>query len=324
MRARRGIMRETSLARAGALLLALAVVALGAARANGEEIRRPKLAGHTFLSTDLVPDAFVRTYVRNSLGYAAAANLQYPALVIDGDTLVSPEGNLAYATLAFEYQHAVKDWIAVRIAIDGSTRLGTQLVSIVSNGVTLSAGYELGWLVRVHESKRTMLSGSLGISQKSYTQVDVKGFVEDVVAGTPNPKIIDDVPALRSQAGAHFAWAVSRPFGVTAILKGSYGETPWRDSGDGWGYDYGAVADFDVGAAWHVPLGVAMGYRQVSSPTLTTEMTGAARYGVLRIAYNAQPDFIVGVDMTRSWNREGVRDKTVSSNGAALTLRYYF
>jgi hypothetical protein len=45
---------------------------------------------------------------------------------------------------------------------------------------------------------------------------------------------------------------------------------------------------------------------------------------VLRIAYNAQPDFVVGIDVTRTWNREENREDTLTSNGGALTLRYYF
>lgn len=324
MRARGGVLRDSSIARKGALLLALGAIVLGVSPARGQEIRRPNLAGHTFLSTDLVPDAFVRTYVRNSLGYAAAANLEYPSVVIDGDTLLSLEGDLSYATLGFEYQQAVKDWIALRVSLQGQTRLGTQLSSIVIDGVTVNAGYDLRWLVRVRQSSRTMLSGSLGLSQQSFTRIDVKGFVEDVIAGAPNPRIIDDVPALRSYAGAHFSWAISRPFGLTALLKGSYGETPWRDEPEGWGYEYGATVDFDAGPAWHVPIGAALGYLQQSSPALTSEISGAARMTVLRIAYNAQPDFIVGIDVTRTWNREENRETTLTSNGGALTLRYYF
>jgi hypothetical protein len=300
------------------------MIAVAVPPAGSQEIRRPNIGGHTFLSTDIVPDAFVRTYVRNSLGYAAAANLEYPSVVIGGDTLLSLEGNLSYATLGFEYQQAVKDWIALRVALDGRTRLGTQVSSIVLDGVTVNAGYDLRWLVRVHESSRTMLSGSLGLSQQTFTRIDVKGFVEDVIAGTPNPRIIDDVPALRSYAGAHLSWAISRPFGFTGILKGSYGETPWRDEPSGWGYEYGGTVDFDAGPAWRVPVGLALGYLQQSSPSLTNNISGASRTGVLRIAYNAQPDFIVGIDVTRMWNREENRSNTLAANGGALTLRYYF
>jgi hypothetical protein len=198
------------------------------------------------------------------------------------------------------------------------------LASIVLDGVTVNSGYDLRWLLRVRQSDRTMLSGSLGLTQQTYTRIDVKGFVEDVIAGSPNPRIIDEVPALRSYAGAHFAWAISPPFGFTGMLKGSHGETPWRDEANGWGYEYGGVLDFDAGAAWHVPIGVALGYLQQSTPALTNESTGAARMTVMRIAYNAQPDFVVGIDVTRTWNREENREDTLTSNGGALTLRYYF
>ena len=60
-----GVKRTSTLA---ATLLVLAAET----RAYAQEHSRPSLAGHTFVSTDLVPDAFVRTYVRTSLGYAGA------------------------------------------------------------------------------------------------------------------------------------------------------------------------------------------------------------------------------------------------------------
>jgi hypothetical protein len=188
----------------------------------------------------------------------------------------------------------------------------------------VSVGYDLAWLVRVHESNRTMLSGSLGLVSQSYTRIDVEQFVEDVIAGVPNPKIIDEVPALQSYGAAHFSWAISRPLGLTAQVRGLYGETPWRDEPEGWAYEYGMVLDFDAGPSLDLPLGLAIGYEQQSTPLLSNESEGARRASVLRIAYNAKPDFIVAVDVNRIWNSTKDRERELSSSGASLALRYYF
>ena len=53
--------------------------------------------------SDLNRDPFVRTMVRTSLGYAQAVDLTYGALVVNGDTLTTLKGDLAYVLMAFEY-----------------------------------------------------------------------------------------------------------------------------------------------------------------------------------------------------------------------------
>jgi hypothetical protein len=310
-----------------ALWVAAALAAAGAglpAPAAAQDIRRPHLAGHTFLSTDLIPEAFVSTYVRNSLGYAQALDLEYPPVVVHGDTLVTLQGDLVYALLGFEYEQAVKDWIAVRTAVSLRTRLGTQAASLVRDGVTVGSGVEFGWMARLHQSRTTMLCGSLIASRQSYTAVDLRGFVEDVIAGAPNPRLIDDIPVVRGRGGLHFAWALSRPFGLTLFGETSYGEAPRRGAADGWEYSYGACVDFDAGAAWDIPLGAALAYRQTSLPEFNSSIPDIGRQTILRLAYNAQPDFVVGVDLLALFNRENTDREAMIATGAMVTLRYYF
>jgi hypothetical protein len=293
--------------------------------AAAQDVPRPELAGHTFVSTDLVPDAFVRTFVRNSLGYAEALEIDYPALVVGGDTLLALNGDLIYAILGFEYQYAVKDWIAARVAIGARTRLGTQLSSLVADGVNVSSGSEFGWLVRLSQTRTISLCGGLSVSNQSATVIDVQQFVEDVIGDVPNPVLIDDVPAVRTSGSLRFAWAASRPFGVTLLADGSYGESPWRREPNSWEYGLGASVDFDAGAAWGIPIGVALAYRQTSLPLLTTSGEADNAYStVLRLAYNARPDFLIALDLMGVMNRETDRREPIKAGGATVSLRYYF
>ena len=211
-------------ARAPAWALALVPLALCLPHsALAQDVSRPALAGHVFVSTDLVPDAFVRGYVSNSLGYSQTAEFNYPALVVGGDTLLALNGSLAYALLGMEYQHAIRNWIAVRVGVGMRSRLGTQLSSLVSEGVSVTSGLEFGWLVRLRETERTMLSGYAGVTKQTLTLIDVGQFTEDVIDGDPDPSLIDDVPSVRSVAALRFAWAASRPLGLTLLAQGSYG-----------------------------------------------------------------------------------------------------
>lgn len=315
-------MRPRSLRPAAAVAAIAVLVMTMPAWAQTEP--RPRLADHQFVSTDLVPDAFVRTYVRTDLGYALAGGFHYPPVVVAGDTLAALNGDLAYARLDAEYQQKLRDWVALRIGFGLRSRLGTRLASLVTEGVTVASGYEFGWLVRLNESRRTSLCGSLGVSNQTITVVDIKQFAEDVANRVPDARLADNVPTVRSSAGLRFAWAISRPFGATVVANGSYGESPRRRDADTWEYDAGASVDFDGNAAWNIPLGLALAYHQTSLPEWTTTDNGNASETVLRVAYNAKPDFLVAVDLLGVFNRENSRTVPVWAGGASLSLRYYF
>lgn len=292
--------------------------------AAARELPRPSLAGHTFVSTDLVPDAFVRSYLRSSVGYAQAAQIDYPPRVVAGDTLSALNGNLVYALLSFEYQHAIRDWMAVRASLGMRSRLGTQVTSLVSEGVTVTNGFEFGWLARLRATTRTMLCGSLAVTNQTVTVIDPKQFAEDVANGVAEARLIDHVPTVRTAGSLRYAWAINRPFGVTVLTEGSYGESPRRRSPDSWEYALGASMDFDAGAAWGVPLGAALAYRRMSLPVITTTDNGDASETVLRLAYNGRPDFLISVDILGVLDRDNSRAQAVWAGGAAISMRYYF
>ena len=305
---------------------ALAAVApiVAAPDVAAQEVTRPALAGHTFLSTDLVPDAFVRTYVRNSLGFAQALDIEFQTVVVRGDTLTVLDGDLVYAVLGFEYQHAVKDWLAARFGVAARTRLGTQVSSLVAEGVTVNGGVEFGWLARLHESRTTSLCGDLSFSNQTYTVIDVEQFVQDVIDRVPDPALIDEVPTVRTVGGLRFAWAASRAFGVTLLGEGSYGESPRRQEGDSWEYGLGASVDFDAGVAFGIPLGAAIAYRQSSLTALSSEDAKNTYQTALRLAYNGKPDFVFALDLTGALNRDSGRNEAIKAGGATISMRYYF
>lgn len=306
------------------LFLALALATFPMTAKAAQTGPRPTLDGHTFVSTDLVPDAFVRTYVRNSLGYSMTPEFDYPPIVVGGDTLVALNGSLAYALLGMEYQNAFRDWIAVRAALGLRTRLGTQMSSLVNEGVNVTSGLELGWLVRIRETSRTSLVGSLDVTRQTLTLIDLRQFTEDVIDGVPDPSLVDNVPTVRSTAGLRFAWAMSHTFGMTLLAEGSYGESPRRNQADSWENGFGASVDLDGGAAWGVPIGLVAAYRQTSQPALTTTDNGSVRQTLFRIAYTGKPDFLIALDITGVLDRENRESDSVWAGGAAFSLRYYF
>ena len=302
-------------------LLALALACAAPARA--QEDRRPELAGHVFVSTDLVPDAFVRSFVRTSLGYAEALSVDYPPTVVGRDTLATLNGSLNYATLGIEYQALLQDWIAARLEAGLVTRLGTQTTSLVNEGVTVSQGYDFGFLIRLHQTPKTALCGSIGVTNQQVTIVDVKQFAQDVVDGVPNARLIDYLPTVRSNAGLRYAWAANRSVGVSVLGEGSYGDAPRRHSLTSWGWDLGASVDYAFAPKHGIPLGTALAYRVSSLPGVTNSNNGSSSQTALRIAYTGQRD-LVAVDLLGLFDRHNTVAESISAGGVALSMRIYF
>ncbi|HTO72430.1 MAG TPA: hypothetical protein VMJ30_01360 [Gemmatimonadales bacterium] len=305
-------------------MIAAAVVVLPAPTASAQGGTRPQLGGHTFVPTDQVPDAFVRTFVRCSLGRADAEQISYPVDITGGDTLIALTGTLSYVLLDFEYQFAVRDWIAAHVGLDMRTRAGTQLSSLLAEGLTVSDASDFGWLARIFQTHKLSLCGDMSVMKLSYTLIDVEQFAEDIANGVPDPSLIDDVPAVRGAGALRFAWAASDKIGVTMLAEESYGDSPWRQKPDSWEHALGASLDLDGLAAWHIPLGVAFAFRQTSLPLLTSESAPNAYSTVLRLAYNGRPDFLFALDLLGATDRETQRRRPLTVGGASVSLRCYF
>jgi len=82
--------------------------------------------------------------------------------------------------------------------------------------------------------------------------------------------------------------------------------------------------DFDAGAAWNVPVGVALAYRRTSLPLMTTADDSDASETVLRLAYNGKSDFLVSLDILGVLGRENSKAESVWAGGVAVAMRYYF
>jgi len=311
----------------GAVVLVLAFCLIGFAAADSRAdppAPRPRLENHNFLISDLNLSPFVRTYVRTTVGYAQATDLTYGTVVINDDTLRTLDGSLAYAALSFEYQHAIKDWVAFRARANLRSRLGTDATALLFDGVEVTGSMELGWLLRLREAGSTALSASAGLTRTSVTVVDIDQFVDDILEGVEDPVLVDTVPVLRSKAGLQFAWAVSRPLGFTSDAEVSYGDKIGRDQAAGFEYAYGVGVDYDISAVSSVPLGASLGFRQTSIPDLNVQSTDVVRFMTLQIGYNTKPDFLLCLDLNRTLGRGNRAEDNITASGAGLTLRYYF
>jgi hypothetical protein len=317
---------SVTILRAGSLALLITTLLLSSApllAQTEDQIRIPRLAGHTFVPNPFAPDPFIKTYVRNSVGIGKVPDLVTPIIVIEGDTVVGLQGDLLNAILEFEYQQAIQDWVAFRAQIRVSGRLGTGVQSLLAQGITANTGFEIGWLFKLAQGRRTMLSGTLNLWNNSTTLVNLLDWVEGIVDGVQVP-LTRTVPSTRGGGGLRFAWAVSDLVGVNLLTEVGYGESVDHLNDDEWFYKLAATVDFDLKTKTSVPLGFAVGYRQLSVAEGGQDISGNISEVLLRIAYTGSMDFRISLDMIWGQLPVTAQDQTLNVVSTLINLRYYF
>lgn len=302
--------------------------AAGTQQASGEvTVKLPHLGEHVFVPSDYVPGPFIQTYIRNALGYAQSVELTAPPIVIAGKTVGGLKGDLLFAVLEFEYQHAVKDWLAVDVQVQGLSRLGTETQSLLFQGVTAAVGYKLGWLFRLWRNERMLLSGKLDVMNNSFTTINLAQYIENIIAAgglSPENKLVNATPSVRGGGGLRWAYGVSQLVGLTFAIEGSYGESMTLRAGNQWYLDLGGAASLNLYEKHGIPLGFVIGFRQASVAELGGDLDDKARNGVFRLSYTGRKDFSLGLESYFQSVRPNNLEKPVRSMGTVMTMRYYF
>jgi hypothetical protein len=309
-----------------AALAALATVALVApavAQETAGEWKVPHLKGHTFSPVQGIPDAFVRSYVRSHVGVSKTASVDFPLGIIDGDTLVASAGNLVFADLGIEYQQTIRDWIAFRVKGKVLGRLGTGTTALLSSGVSATAGFELGWLIRLLETESSYLSLSADVRNTNFTTISIRDFVNDWLEGG-EAELVQTTPSMRAGIGLRWTYAISPLVGLVTFGETGFGEPVDQSDSDEWFWRFGGSFDFDLAAAGWLPIGLAIGYAQDSFPEGGTDITDVVRTFAFRVGYTGRRDLALGLNLGYSgFPTEGLSDD-LSSFGGTFDIRYYF
>jgi hypothetical protein len=305
------------------------LVAQSQTPANREDqTKRPRLGNHKFVISPLVRDPFIKTHIRNTLGIGNAYDLEIPVLEIGGETVYGLRGDLLFALLDFEYQNAVKDWLAVWGKFGVVGRLGTGVQTLLAQGITAGIEFELGWMFKFLRTERTMLSGTLNLSNSNGTVINLAEFINDIIEKgelAPENELVRKRSYLRGGGGLRFAWAASDLFGVNLIGEGAYGESIDRRDKNKLFVKFGGSVDFDLKSRTSVPLGFALGFVFDSFPSGgDNTIDDNLKTTFLRIAYTGREDFLVSLDAT--WLRLPLRQLNQTLNGGitSINMRYYF
>jgi hypothetical protein len=258
------------------------------------------LDGHEFVLSSYLIDPFVRTFLRTGLGFGMTPELVVPLITTKDTSILGLKGSLVYAVLDVEYQQKLRDWLAVRGRLQVIGRMANETPALISQGVTLFSGFELGWLFRIDQSDRFLLSGSLGVTNSATTDVYLQRFIEGIIeSGTVKPgnSLVQSTPVMRGGAGLHGAYAISDLVGLTFVGDLGYGESADRNSPDEWSHALAAAVDFNLLRPNGIPVGFVLGVQTRSASLAQTGGQGTAQTFFGRIGYTGSREFSFGIDL---------------------------
>jgi len=289
--------------------------------------RMPKLQEHVFVPSDFIKDPFIKTYIRNSLGLASSMNYDFPAITIGNREVTGVQGGLMFTLLDFEYQHAVKEWLAVGGKVQVLGRFGTETPSLLAQGITAGYGFELHWLFKLWQNEKMMLSGSLNLWNNSFTGINLHDFISRIIEDgglEPDNKLVRNTPSVRGGGGLRYAYGLSDLAGLKLYFESGYGESILRRAESQWFCEFGGALSLNIKNRTNVPLGFLLGYQQNSFPLLGDGVSDDIRNIVLRVSYTGARDFSIGLEGFYQITKPEGFEESIKSTGTLISMRYYF
>jgi hypothetical protein len=303
------------------LFLLIVFVHLQAFAQNENNV--PQLNHHYFVPVSINPSPFTKSYFTTNLGIAQSSEFENLVLEIDGEKIIGLKGSLLFADLDFEYQQKIKDWIALSFNFNLTARLGTELQSFLTQGVNTVSTFRIGWLVKITETEKFILSANLQVNSHSATFISVSDFVRDLVRDSVVTSISRKVPMLNMNGGLRFAYGINKTFGIQGFADVGYGDSYKRGVSDVI-YRAGGAVDANLAFTTKVPLGFAAFFTASALPNFVHVAGKSATNTGIKISYSAGPHFNIGLELSRVRIPIPNVEEKVKSTSAFISSKYYF
>lgn len=293
--------------------------------ANSIDNVRPEMNGHQFVTTTLVDGPFINTYFSLSAGLGTSSNYDYP-LVIRGQEVQGLFGQITYVALDIKYQQNIKDWLAFIASVKMKGRLGSQTISIMTEGINIGNTINFGWVIKAVETRKLMLSAGLNLTTTSVTVFNLSDFIEKAIENggiTPDNKLVKTTNVTAGTAGLKGAFAFNRTFGCVGNFNFGYGESV---SGMNRGYfDAGISFDADLKAKYSFPFGFALGYNWNNYSQTDVSFTNPQNV-IFKINYTGRKDFDLGAEMNAQFYSMERFGEVIDMNVLFVkaSIAYYF
>ena len=181
----------------------------------------PRLGKHLFspLAGQSLP--MVRTFTTANLGGGVSSGVKIPVVVVGGRPVNANVGSLAVLMAHARHEQAIKPWMSFYAEFGITGRLGTNVTSLLAQGINTAIGFDIGWKVRILEDDEWSVVTGLSLKDASFVNIDAIGWAESIIdsgfVGSDVP-LLDTKPALRATWTSGAAHSFNEMFGVYAGL----------------------------------------------------------------------------------------------------------
>ncbi|MEA3480223.1 MAG: hypothetical protein U9R60_18715 [Bacteroidota bacterium] len=287
------------------------------------ERKVPNLNGHTFPSVFHFNNSFINTSLEANLGFGLTSPVRISGLVIDDHELFAFEGQILFINTRVRYQQRFNPWLALYMSFEMAGRVGTDMSTILADGVNTLVGGNIGWLIRIMQTNKFNLSGTVYIQNLTGNFINVSEYFQELINNDPNPTVVKKVPAMVVGVGTQGAYAFNSTFGLQFQAACAFGESFQREKSAVF-YSLGILGDVDFMSKHNVPVSLALGYTLISEAEIVLEDGAFINLISGRIGYTGSSDFELGLQY--SYNKVNLKsvDKNPSVSTIMLILKFYF
>jgi hypothetical protein len=293
------------------------------ARSESQTSSRRTLAGHTFMPMHSVPAPFIVTTLSSDIGGGKAIGLKNPLIVLDGETVVELDGELLFMELGFNYQQAIREWLAAWVRFGIAARLGANTTSLLAQGAYASSTLEFGWLARLAHGDRWTLAASIELQRLSANIVNIVDWIEAGVGGE-GVALVRNSRALQSSLGLRGSWTFNPTFGMVGSVNSGYGESFDLSADNKWFFIAAAGLSVDLKPSRGWPIGMGISGRFSSLPEGGEDIGQKGGSTVVRVGYTGREDFAVGANLGLLWFPQYASDDLIKLSIASIVLDYFF
>jgi len=290
---------------------------------NEESNNIPHLNNHYFIPHSNSASPFINSQFGMNLGIASSEDFENVILEIDGEKLIALKGSLIFADLNFDYQQKIKNWIAFYLNVGVTARLGTEVQSIITQGVNTISTFRLGWLVKLLKTEKDMLSANIQINNHGANFVHIGSFIEDLIKDSVRTSISNSIPILNGSVGLRYAHGFNEILGFQGFANIGFGDSYVRGEND-MIYRLGGLFDVNLATKTKVPLGFAVFYNLTAIPDVVQVPGKSASMAGFKISYSGAPHFNLGLEISNSRVPIPNVEEKVNSTLVFITTKYYF
>jgi len=305
------------------LIIFMFVAAGVNAQTETPEVKTQLLNSHVFPSMNNFSSSFISTHVQSNIGFGSTSKIKVPGVTIDDKEILAFEGKLLFVHIYVRYQQRFTPWLSMYMTFAMAGRLGADMSTILVDGVNTLGGGDIGWLIRIKQTQKLNLSGSVYVKNLTGNFINLTKYIEDIIDDNPNPQPIQRVPAMMMGGGVNGAYAFNSKYGFQFNTEFAYGESFERDKSKFY-FTGGIVGDVDFMPENNVPIGLAAGYILSSAPEIIMNNSGITNTFLGKLAYTGSNDYELGLQFNYYNLKVESLDTKPYVSKIILMLKFYF